>query len=92
MGHPQFFCGRPAGEFSALPGGFDLFVAFATIFKPSAKMNALCFRRRNALGLSLPVELPLGLSHIAQKLEYDVGDEDTGQIPALSGIQTVQWQ
>lgn len=73
------------------PGGPDLLIAFSAVFKISAAVNVFCFYRRDALGLSLSVELPLGLGHIARKLEYDAGDEDTGQIPALSDIQTVQW-
>ena len=53
----------------------------------SSKPDAVGFRRRDALRLPLADVLPLRLRNIAEKLENDVGNERSGQIPALPGVQ-----
>ena len=87
MGYTQFPGCRSAGEFASAPRGHDSLVVLAPILELRPKVNASGFGGGNPLGLSLTVELPLRLSHIAQKLEYDISDQHPGKIPALAGIQ-----
>ena len=87
MGYTQFPGCRSAGEFSPAPRGHDSLVVLAPILELRSKVNAFGFGSGNPLGLSLAVELPLCLRHIAQKLKYDISDQHPGEIPAQAGIQ-----
>ena len=51
------------------------------------KMNAPGLCRGNALHLPLADIFTLCLRDIAEKLENDVGNERSGQVPALPGVQ-----
>ena len=87
MSYTQFFSRRPAGEFAPAPRGHDGLVVLAPILEFPPKVDAFRFSRGDPLGLPLTVKLPLRLGHVAQKLEYDVGDQYPGEIPTLAGIQ-----
>ena len=87
MGYAQFLSRRSAGEFTPAPRGDDRFVVLAPIFGFPSKVDAFGLGGGNPLGLSLMVELSLCLSHIAQKLEHDISNQHSGEIPALAGIQ-----
>ena len=67
--------------------GEDCFVVFRLFSRFSAEGYASCLGCGNAFRLSLSDEFSLCLSHIAQKLQYDVRDQRSGQIPALPRIQ-----
>ena len=50
-------------------------------------MHATGFCRRNALRLTLPVELPFRLCNIRKKLQNNVRDHHTGQVLALLCVE-----
>ena len=74
VGYAQFLGGCPAGDFALAPRSHDGLVVLAPILELPSKVDAFRFGGGNPFGLSLTVELPFRLGHIAQKLEYDVSD------------------
>ena len=87
VGHAQLLGRRPATDLASPPGGHYALVVLAPVFELPPEVDALGFGCGDTLCLTLAVELPLRLRHIAQKLEDDVGDQHACEIPALAGVQ-----
>ena len=87
MGYAQFFGCRSAGHFAPAPCGHDGFVVLAPILCFPPEVYAFGFGGGDPFGLPLAVKFPLCLCHIAQKLEYDVSNQYSGEIPTLAGVQ-----
>lgn len=60
-------------HFTVLPPYYHVSKVFGGLFDKAAKANALCLRRRNALGLTLFDTLTLALRHEGQNLQHQIG-------------------
>lgn len=87
VGYPQLSCRRSAADLAPTPCGYDGLIVFASVFKLPPKVDALGFSCCDPLGLTLAVEFPFSLGHIAQKLEDNVGNQYPSEIPPLAGVQ-----
>ena len=86
VSYPQLSCRYPAADFSPTPCGHDGLVVFASVFKLPSKVDTLGFSCCDPLGLTLAVEFPFSLGHIAQKLEDNVGNQYPSEVPTLAGV------
>ena len=87
VGHLQFPCRRPAADLTPAPRSHDRFVVLTPVLALPPEVDAPGLCRRNTFGLPLAVELPLRLSHVAQKLKHNVGNQHPSKVPPLAGIQ-----
>ena len=91
MGYAQFLSCCSAGDFASAPRSHDRFVVCTPILEFPSKMDAFGLGGGNSFGLSLVVELSLRLSYIAQKLEYDIGDQHPSEISTGLGGTTMKF-
>lgn len=53
----------------------------------AAKAHAARPRRGDAFGLTAADHLALGLGHVAEQIEYDVGNQRAGEVALAAGVQ-----
>ena len=87
VGHPQLSRRRPIRQFPSFPGGHNAPVIFAPVLEIAPKVHTLGLGCCDSLGLPLAIKFPFRLSYIGKQLKDDIGDQNTGQVPALAGIQ-----
>ena len=87
MSDSKLSCGGTGRNFTFLPLALEILKLDGALHGSTTKLNPLCFRHGDALRLPLPDKLSFRLSHLAEKLKYDVSYQRAGQIFALPGIQ-----